>query len=183
MDQRTVESRRDVLVYSTPPLAENTEVTGPISLVLFASSSAPDTDFTGKLVDVFPDGRAINLTDGILRARYRNGLDKPKLLKTGETAKYTIDLGVTSNVFKKGHRIRLEVSSSNFPRFDRNPNTGRPIADETQLMKAQQTIYHSARHRSYLLLPVVPPAIPEQVTATAHPATHALSRVAPQIKE
>jgi putative CocE/NonD family hydrolase len=183
MDQRPVENRRDVLVYSTPPLTEDTEVTGPISLVLFASTSAPDTDFTGKLVDVYPDGRAINLTDGILRARYRNGLDKPKLLKSAEPARYTIDLGVTSNVFKKGHRIRLEVSSSNFPRFDRNPNTGRAIADEPQLIKAQQTVYHSVRRRSYLLLPVIPAATPEQVTATAPPTTHALSRVAGRIKE
>jgi putative CocE/NonD family hydrolase len=182
MDQRQVETRRDVLVYSTPPLAEDREVTGPISLVLFASTSAPDTDFTGKLVDVFPDGRAINLTDGILRTRYREGLDKPKPLKTTDPVKYTIDLGVTSNVFKKGHRIRLEVSSSNFPRFDRNPNTGRPIADEKQLWKAQQTVYHSLRKRSYLLLPIVPMGAREQITA-ASPATHALSRVARPTKE
>ncbi len=167
MDQRPVESRRDVLVYTSAPLTEDTEVTGPISLVLYASTSAPDTDFTGKLVDVYPDGRAINLTDGILRARYRNGLDQPKLVKSTTPEKYNIDLGVTSNVFKKGHRFRLEVSSSNFPRFDRNPNTGRAIADETQLVKAQQTVYHSARLRSYLLLPVVPPGRPEQITAAA----------------
>jgi hypothetical protein len=183
MDQRPVENRRDVLVYSTAPLAEDTEVTGPISLVLFASTSAPDTDFTGKLVDVYPDGRAINLTDGILRARYRDGLDKPRPLKSAEPLKYTIDLGVTSNVFKKGHRIRLEVSSSNFPRFDRNPNTGRPVADETQLVKAQQTIYHGPRHRSYLLLPVIPTTSPDQITASTSPATHALSPVARRIKE
>jgi putative CocE/NonD family hydrolase len=179
MDQRTVENRRDVLVYSTGRLIEDTEVTGPISLVLFASTSAPDTDFTGKLVDVYPDGRAINLTDGSLRVRYRNGLDKPKLLKPGETVKYMMDLGVTSNVFKKGHRIRLEISSSNFPRFDRNPNTGRAIADETQLVKAQQTVYHSLARRSYLLLPVIPMSAPEQITRAA-PGSRAISKVSGQ---
>ena len=164
MDQRPVEQRSDVLVYSSETLREDVEVTGPISLVLYAATTAPDTDFTGKLVDVYPDGRAINLTDGILRTRYRDGLDQPKLLTKPGAVKFTIDLGVTSNLFRKGHKIRLEVSSSNFPRFDRNPNTGRPVADESRLATALQTVYHDRRHRSYLNLPVIPPKLPARVT-------------------
>jgi putative CocE/NonD family hydrolase len=127
--QRLVEKRRDVLVYSTAPLAFAVEVTGPVKVVLRVASSALDTDFTAKLVDVFPDGTARNLTDGILRMRYRDSLENPKLMKPGEVYKVTIDAGVTSNVFLAGHRIRVEISSSNFPRFDRNPNTGGLVAD------------------------------------------------------
>ena len=112
------------------------EVTGPIKVVLYASSSAPDTDFTAKLVDVYPDGRALNLTDGILRTRYRESLETPKLMTPGEVYRLTIDAGVTSNVFRAGHRIRLEISSSNFPRFDRNPNTGSLVANEKALAKS-----------------------------------------------
>ena len=156
MDQRPVEKRHDVLVYTTAPLPSDLEVTGPIKLILYASSTAPDTDFTAKLIDVFPNGEARNLTDGILRARYRDSLESPKHLKPGEVYRMTIDAGVTSNVFRAGHLIRLEVSSSNFPRFDRNPNTGRPIADETELVKATQTIFHDRDRHSYLLLPEVP---------------------------
>ena len=156
LDQRKVEKREDVLVYSTPPLPNDVEVTGGIQAELYASSTAPDTDFTVKLVDVFPDGMARNLTDGMLRARYRNSLSKPELLKPKEIAKYRIDAGVTSNVFRKGHRIRIEISSSNFPRFDRNPNTGRPIADEKELVPATQTVYHDRKHISVVLLPIVP---------------------------
>ncbi len=155
-DQRPVEKRADVLVYTTTTLREDVEVTGPITLVLEAATTAQDTDFTGKLIDVYPDGRAMNLTDGIIRARYRDGLSKPKLLDSTKPVKYFVDLGVTSNVFKRGHRLRLEVSSSNFPRFDRNPNTGRAICDEVNLMPANQTVLHSMRHLSYLVLPVVP---------------------------
>ena len=158
MDQSAIENRRDVLVYSTPQLLEDTEVTGPISLVLFIESTAVDTDFSAKLVDVYPDGKAINLCDGQLRARYRDSLEKPKLLQPGQIFRLTIDAGVTSNVFRRGHRIRLEVSSSNFPHFDRNPNTGSAIADEKRLLKATQTVYHDRQHASYLLLPIVPPA-------------------------
>ncbi|HVN02815.1 MAG TPA: CocE/NonD family hydrolase, partial [Bryobacteraceae bacterium] len=132
-DQRPVEQRRDVLVYTTPPLRKDVEVVGPIRLVLYAATSAPDTDFTAKLVDVHPDGRAENLTDGILRLRYRKSLDNPELAEPGKISKITIDAGVTANVFQKGHAIRLEVSSSNFPRFDRNPNTGGPVADAIEL--------------------------------------------------
>jgi len=160
MDQRPVEKRKDVLVYSSAPLKQDLEVTGPIRVVLYASTSARDTDFTAKLVDVFPNGEARNLTDGILRIRYRQGLDKPELAQPGEVYPLTIDAGVTSNVFLAGHSIRLEISSSNFPRFDRNPNTGRSFADETTLKKAQQVVYHSRQYPSHILLPVIPAAEP-----------------------
>jgi putative CocE/NonD family hydrolase len=132
------------------------EVIGPVQAVLYVATSAKDTDFTAKLVDVFPDGYARNLTDGILRLRYRNSLEKPELAKEGEIYRITIDAGVTSNVFLKGHRIRLEISSSNFPRFDRNLNTGGSLMDETRLWKASQTVYHDRGHPSHLLLMVMP---------------------------
>jgi hypothetical protein len=151
-----VEKRSDVLVYTSAPLKQPIEVTGPIQVSLYASTSAPDTDFTAKLVDVFPSGEARNLTDGILRARYHRSLEKPELLHPGDIYPLTIDAGVTSNVFLAGHRIRLEISSSNFPRFDRNPNTGRLVADETVLTRAQQTIYHDRQHPAHILLPVIP---------------------------
>jgi len=156
MDQRAVERRPDVLVFTSPPLKEDLEVTGPVRVVLYASTSAPDTDFTAKLVDVFPNGEARNLTDGILRMRYRSSLERTELAKPGEIYRLTIDAGVTSNVFLPGHRLRIEISSSNFPRFDRNPNTGRPIADETTLRSASQTLYHDKAHPSRVLLPVIP---------------------------
>jgi len=156
MDQRPIERRSDVLVFSTPPMREDLEVIGPVRVVLYAASSAPDTDFTAKLVDVFPDGDARNLTDGILRLRYRDSLEKPQLAVPGQIYELNIDAGVTGNVFLKGHRVRLEISSSNFPRFDRNPNTGRPIADETVLRRADQIIYHDRQHPSRLILPVIP---------------------------
>jgi uncharacterized protein len=155
-DQRAVERRRDVLVYTSSPLKRPLEVTGLIRVVLYVSTSQPDTDFTAKLVDVFPDGRAINLTDGILRLRYRESLEKPVLAQPGQVYPITIDAGVTSNQFARGHRIRLEISSSNFPRFDRNPNTGRPVADEKELRQAAQTIFHDRQRPSHILLPVVP---------------------------
>jgi putative CocE/NonD family hydrolase len=155
-DQRAVERRRDVLVYTSSPLKRPLEVTGLIRVVLYVSTSQPDTDFAAKLVDVFPDGRAINLTDGILRLRYRESLEKPVLAHPGQVYPITIDAGVTSNQFGRGHRIRLEVSSSNFPRFDRNPNTGRPVADEKELRRAAQTIFHDRQRPSHILLPVVP---------------------------
>jgi uncharacterized protein len=158
MDQRPVEQRTDVLVYSTPPLRDDLEVTGRVEVTLYAASTAPDTDFTAKLVDVLPNGMAKNLTDGLLRARYRKSLAKPELLTPGAVTEFKIDAGVTSNVFRKGHRIRIEISSSNFPRFDRNPNTGKPIADEVQLVPATQTIHHDRKHESYVLLPVMPDA-------------------------
>jgi hypothetical protein len=156
MDQRLVEKRPDVLVYTSEPLADDVEVTGPIQAVLYVSTSVRDTDFTAKLIDVFPDGHARNLTDGILRLRYRNSLRQSELATPGRVYRVTIDAGVTSHAFLKGHRIRLEVSSSNFPRFDRNPNTGRPIADETELRIARQTVYHDRDRPSHVLLPVLP---------------------------
>jgi len=138
-------------------LTEPVEVTGHVSLTLFASSSSPDTDFTGKLVDVFPDGRAIFLTDGILRARYRNSLAEPALLTPGEPYELGLDLSITSNVFLPGHRIRLEVSSSNFPRYDRNSNTGGVIAEESadEVTVAVNRILHGPAHPSRLILPVI----------------------------
>lgn len=155
MDQRAVEQRSDVLVYSTPPLKHDTEVVGPVKVVLYVATTARDTDFTAKLVDVFPDGTARNLTDGILRLRYRDSLEKPEPATPGEIYRIEVDAGVTGNVFLKGHRIRIEVSSSNFPRFDRNPNTGGPIATETSLLKATETIYHGRRHPSHVELMVM----------------------------
>lgn len=157
MDQRPVEARADVLVYSTKPLPEEVEVTGPVKVVLYAATSATDTDFTAKLVDVFPNGEARNLTDGALRMRYRLGLDKAVLARPGDVYPLTIDAGVTSNVFLPGHRIRLEIASSNFPRFDRNMNTGRNNADELSGLIARQSVWHGRRYPSRLVLPLVPP--------------------------
>ncbi len=157
VDQRRVETRDDVLCYSTPVLDQPVEVTGHVSLTLFVASSARDTDFTGKLVDVFPDGRAIFLTDGILRARYRRSLAEPELLTREHVYEITIDMSVTSNVFLPGHRIRLEVSSSNFPRFDRNTNTGGTITEdgEADVQVAVNRVLHSPAHPSRLVLPVI----------------------------
>ncbi len=155
-DQKDVESRPDVLVYSTPPLEEDLEVTGPVTLDLFAKSSAADTDFTAKLVDVWPNGFAQNLTEGILRAIFRESTaGEPKPITPGQVYEYKIDLWSTSNVFLKGHRIRLEVSSSNFPRFDRNLNTGKSAADSSDFVKATNTVLHDGEHPSALILPVV----------------------------
>jgi putative CocE/NonD family hydrolase len=155
-DQTRVEERDDVLVYSTSPLEQDLEVTGPVKLILWAASSARNTDFTGKLVDVHPDGKAYNLCDGIVRAEYRNGTEKPALLETNQPTRFDIDLWVTSNLFRQGHRIRLEVSSSNFPRFDRNPNSGKPFGTDTNLLSASQTVFHNREHASHLVLPVIP---------------------------
>jgi len=156
-DQRPVEARDDVLVYTTPAFPQDTEVTGPVSLELFAQSSAVDTDFLGKLVDVGADGFAQNLTEGIIRARYRNSQEKPELMNPGQVYKFVIDLWSTSNVFLKGHSLRLEISSSNFPRFDRNMNTGEVQAAAQRYVSATNTIYHDAEHPSVLILPMVKP--------------------------
>ena len=155
-DQRAVEMRQDVLCYTSAPLPEPLEVTGPIQVVLYAASDAPDTDWTAKLVDVSPTGYAKNLCDGILRARYRESFAHPTLLQPNRVYQYTIDVGVTGNVFRKGHRIRLEISSSNFPRFDRNPNTGHVYGTDTELRTAAQTIYHTREYPSHIVLPVIP---------------------------
>jgi putative CocE/NonD family hydrolase len=154
-DQEKVERRPDVLCYSTPPLERDIQVTGTIEVTLWVASSAVDTDFTAKLVDVFPDGTAINLTDGIIRARYRDGFERGEPLQPGVPAQLTLDLAGTSNVFERGHRIRLEVSSSNFPRFDRNTNTGANIATDPEVVVATNTVFHDAARPSYITLPVV----------------------------
>lgn len=158
VDQRGVERRDDVLVYTSPVLDGDLEITGPLEVVLYAASSAPDTDFTAKLVDVWPDGRAIHIAEGILRARHRNGFDTAEMLEPGEVQRYRIELASTSNVFLQGHRLRLEISSSNFPRFDRNLNTGGSIATGTRMEIAHQTILHTAEYPSHIVLPVIPGA-------------------------
>lgn len=156
VDQRVVERRDDVLVYTSRPLEADLEVTGPLEAVVYAASTAPDTDFTAKLVDVWPDGRAIHIAEGILRARHREGLDRVVPLEPGEVACYRIELASTSNVFLRGHRLRVEISSSNFPRFDRNLNTGGSIATGTEMQPADQTVLHTAEYPSHILLPVIP---------------------------
>ncbi|MSP12887.1 MAG: CocE/NonD family hydrolase [Chloroflexi bacterium] len=154
-DQRAMEMRSDVLCYTSAPLAQDMEVTGPIKMVLYAASDAPDTDWTAKLVEVSPTGYAKNLCDGIIRARYRESFSDPSLLEPQRVYRYEIDMAVTGNVFRKGHAIRVEISSSNFPRFDRNLNTGRDAATETEMHQARQTIYHTREYPSHILLPVI----------------------------
>ena len=155
MDQLDIEKRSDVLVYTTGLLNQDITVTGPVELVVYASTSAKDTDFTGKLVDVHPDGKALNITDGIVRARFRDGVGTPKFITPGTVERYSINLGSTAITFLKGHRIRLEVSSSNFPRFDRNMNTGGPVGKESVSVKAEQKVYHDDTYRSHLILSVL----------------------------
>ncbi len=154
-DQRPIESRNDVLVYSSAVLDRELEVTGPVKVVLHASSDAPDTDFVAKLVDVYPDGRAFNVAEGIVRARYRESLSRPALLDPSRVYEFTIDLVGTSNVFLKGHRIRVDITSSHFPQFDRNPNTGEAFGLTAKVRVANQTAYHSSRYPSHILLPVI----------------------------
>ena len=156
-DQRPVEMRGDVLVYTSPVLEEDLEVIGPVEAVLYAATDGPDTDFTAKLVDVSPSGYAMNLCDGIRRGRYRESREREAMLEPGKVYEYRIEVGVTANVFRRGHRIRLEVSSSNFPRFDRNPNTGNPYGMDAELRPAHQTVHHCRAWPSRLRLPVAPP--------------------------
>lgn len=156
VDQRGIETRSDVLVYTSAPLDRDMEVTGPVRAVLHLATTAPDTDVTAKLCDVHPDGRAIVLCDGIVRARYRLDLRRATPVVPGEVVRYEVELGPTSDLFRRGHRIRLEVSSSNFPRFDRNLNTGGPFGEERAWRRAYQTLVHDAQHPSHLMLPVVP---------------------------
>ena len=150
-----------MLVFQSEPLSQSIEVTGPITVKLWASSSARDTDFTAKLLDVYPpnadyaDGFAMNLTDSIIRARYRNGYTKPELLVPNEVAEFTFELYPTSNLFTAGHCIRLDISSSNFPRFDVNPNTGGPLGSERRIEVAHQAIYLDAARPSHVVLPVM----------------------------
>jgi putative CocE/NonD family hydrolase len=155
-DQSGVEDRKDVLVYSTPPLERGIEVTGPIQAVLHVSSTARDTDFTAKLVDVYPDGTAYNIQESIIRARYRDGFQQPVWMSPGNTYRVRIDLKATSNYFGPGHRIRLEISSSSFPRYDRNLNTGGKNYDEVRWVTARNTIHHSREYASHLVLPIIP---------------------------
>ena len=155
-DQRNVEMRTDVLCYTSEPMERDMEVTGPIRAVLYAATDGPDTDWTVKLVDVAPSGYAMNLCDGILRARYRESRTDPTLLTPGQVYRYEIEVGVTGNVFRKGHSVRIEISSSNFPRFDRNPNTGHAFGKDVELRTARQTVEHSRSHPSHVVLPVIP---------------------------
>jgi len=165
-NQLPLESRKDVLVYTTPPLTEPLEVSGPIQVKLFASTSALDTDFTAKLIDVLPNGKALLLQDGIIRARYREGMLKGEaLIQSGKTYEYTIDLWQTANLFRPGHRIRVEISSSNFPRYARNLNTGGNLAQETVPVIAQQKIFHDAEHPSRLIIWAKPAAAPAPAAA------------------
>ncbi|QDT31920.1 CocE/NonD family hydrolase [Thalassoglobus polymorphus] len=157
-----ISARNDVLVFQSEPLEEDLEVTGEIEVKLFASSSAVDTDFTAKLIDVYPSstdwpaGFDLNIGDGIVRGRFRESLKKEVLMNPGETYEFTIRLYPTSNVFKKGHRIRVDISSSNYPRFDVNPNTGEPLNRHRRTEVATQTIFHDASHPSRIILPVIP---------------------------
>jgi hypothetical protein len=154
-------ARSDIVVFQTEPLKEDTSVIGPIEIKLFASSKAVDTDFTAKLIDVyppsadFPEGFEMNLTDGIIRARYRDDAKTQKQMQPGTVYEFKIRPFATANVFKKGHRIRVDISSSNFPRFDVNPNTGEPLGLSRRLAVVDNTIYHSVKYASFILLPMV----------------------------
>jgi uncharacterized protein len=156
LDQRALTGRPDVLSYTSPPLDEPLEVTGPLTLVLHAATTAPDTDFVAKLVDVHPDGTAVVLAEGVLRVRFRDGFDRELPVESGRPYELRVDLAATSNLFAPGHRVQLLLTSSSFPRFDRNPNTGRPLGVDTaeDLRTAEQTIFHSGDRPSRLLLPV-----------------------------
>jgi putative CocE/NonD family hydrolase len=168
LDQTAVEGRSDVLVYTSEPLSEATEVTGPVGATLYIASSANDTDFTAKLVDVSPSGQPLLVTDGIMRLRYRISLQKPVFVKRNSVYQLHIDAGVTSWVFLRGHRIRLEVSSSNFPRFDRNLNSDRPNSEETRMAVASQIVFHNRQYPSVLVLPVIPRVRSSFATAHSH---------------
>jgi putative CocE/NonD family hydrolase len=156
IDQRPLEQRGDVLVYTSPRLEADLEVTGPLEMVLYASSSARDTDFTAKLVDVYPDGRAIHLSEGIVRARHRKSLERVEFLAPGEVDEFRIQMAPTSNLFRAGHHLRVEISSSNFPRFDRNLNTAEDMFTSTRMQVAHQTVLHDQRYPSHLVVPVIP---------------------------
>ncbi|MCC6382880.1 MAG: CocE/NonD family hydrolase [Dehalococcoidia bacterium] len=154
-DQAEVERRPDVLCYTSAPMDRPLQVVGPVEVRLWVAGSEPDTDFTAKLLDVAPDGEALNLCDGILRTRYRNGFGAPDFLRPGEAVALTIDLAGTAHLFRAGHRIRLEVSSSNFPRFDANPNTGSPVSREEECRVALNTVFHDAARPSQVALSVI----------------------------
>lgn len=164
-EQLPLSERRDVLVFQTEPLAENMEVTGPVVVKLFVSSSAVDTDFTAKLLDVYPRspdyplGFDLNIGDSITRMRYRNSLEKAELMEPGKVYPVTIHLYPTANLFAKGHRIRVDISSSNFPRFDVNPNTGEPLQQHRRMITADNTVYHEVERASHIVLPIIPAAV------------------------
>ncbi len=154
-DRRPVQRRNDVLVYTTAPLTEDVEVTGPVSAILYVSSTAVDTDFTATLSDVYPDGRAVHICEGIRGARFRESLEHPTPIVPGKVYKFEISLWETSNVFKAGHRIRVDISSSNFPRYARNQNTANPFGMSAEVNIAHQTIFHNAEYPSHLILPII----------------------------
>ncbi len=158
IDQRALEARHDVLSYTSDVLAQDVEVIGPVEMVLYAASDAKDTDFLVRLCDVHPDGRSIFVTEGILRARYRNSHegDSTELLEPGEVAEYRIRVYPTATTFLAGHRIRLDVTSSSFPRFSRNLNTGDDVGTGTRMQVARQSVLHTNRYPSHVVLPVVP---------------------------
>ncbi|MEE9248284.1 MAG: CocE/NonD family hydrolase, partial [Dehalococcoidia bacterium] len=153
-EQGPVEKREDVLVYTSSPLEQDLEVTGNVVLTLWAATSAPDTDWAAKLTDVHPDGNSYNVCDGILRASFRESLEKTTAVEPGEAYEYKIDLGPTAMLFRRGHRIRLQVSSSNYPAFARNLNSGAPHHQGKEARSAIQTVLHDADHPSRLILPV-----------------------------
>jgi len=155
-DYRPVERRDDVLVYSTAPLSEPLEICGPLTVRLHAASSARDTDWTAKILDVHPDGFAQRLNDGIVRARFRRSTEEESFLEPGRVESYDIDAWSTCVLMGEGHRLRLEISSSAFPKFDRNLNTGGRIGMETKGIVAEQSVYHDREHPSRVLIPVVP---------------------------
>ncbi|HGJ67370.1 TPA: CocE/NonD family hydrolase [bacterium] len=157
MDQRSIENRPDVVLFTSEALEQPLEVVGSLKVKLWASSDAPDTDFTAKLCDVYPDGRSILVADGIIRACHRNSFEKRELLESGKIYEFEIDLWDTAILFSKGHKIRVVISSSNAPRFEPNPNTGKPsgLDDETRI--ATNTIYFSKEYPSCIILPVVSP--------------------------
>ena len=154
-DQRPVELRSDVLVYTGEILTKPLAIAGPVKMNLFAATDGTDTDFMIKLVDVYPDGSAMNVAEGILRARFHNGLDRPELLTPNKQYSFEIDMRGTANVFLPGHRIRVDVTSSNFPQYDRNPNTGEDLGVSDHVRTAVQTVFHSNDRRSHILLPVI----------------------------
>ena len=155
-DYRSIERRDDVLIYTSEPAEEDVQICGPIRARVHAASSARDTDFMAKLIDVWPDGFAQRLTDGMVRTRFRDGMERPTLIEPGRIYSYDVDLWNTCNVFKKGHRIRIEIASSAFPKYDRNPNTGEALGKTTRVEVARQTIYHDREHPSHVVLPIVP---------------------------
>lgn len=155
-DQRNVEARDDVLVFTSAPLERPLSLAGPVTAKLFVATDGPDTDFVARLVDVYPDGRAMTLTDGVTRLRYRDGVGAPAgLVESGRVYEIGVDLWATAITFLPGHRIRLDVTSSNFPRWERNPNTGEDPATATTWRVARQSVLHDAEHPSHILLPVL----------------------------